>query len=196
MRPPATREPREPEAARTTRRDSENEGDHDIPHPREPSPCSYKHHLHVACSGEAPPGAGCPLAARALPGTLRPPPSAAGRGSCRTADGPLPEVSVQVRSWRRPPGHQVCEGGVGGACLLCAEASGSIGQSQGNPEWASGSPPIWRRGRRARRTAAGHRRRHAVLWRRGLGAALSLPASREEMGGLARKEAHVSCLSF
>lgn len=196
MRPPATREPREPEAARTTRRDSENEGDHDIPRPREPSPRSYKHHLHVACSGEAPPGAGCPLAARALPGTPRPPPSAAGRGSRCTADGPLPEVSVQVRSWRRPPGHQVCEGGVGGACLLCAEASGSIGQSQGNPEWASGSPPIWRRGRRARRTAAGHRRRHAVLWRRGLGAALSLPASREEMGGLARKEAHVSCLSF
>lgn len=196
MRPPATREPREPEAARTTRRDSENEGDHDIPRPREPSPRSYKHHLHVACSGEAPPGAGCPLAARAMPGTPRPPPSAAGRGSRCTADGPLPEVSVQVRSWRRPPGHQVCEGGVGGACLLCAEASGSIGQSQGNPEWASGSPPIWRRGRRARRTAAGHRRRHAVLWRRGLGAALSLPASREEMGGLARKEAHVSCLSF
>lgn len=196
MRPPATREPREPEAARTTRRESENEGDHDIPRPREPSPRSYKHHLHVACSGEASPGAGCPLAARAMPGTPRPPPSAAGRGSRCTADGPLPEVSVQVRSWRRPPGHQVCEGGVGGACLLCAEASGSIGQSQGNPEWASGSPPIWRRGRRARRTAAGHRRRHAVLWRRGLGAALSLPASREEMGGLARKEAHVSCLSF
>lgn len=47
MRPPATREPREPEAARTTRRDSENEGDRDIPHPREPSPRSYKHHLHV-----------------------------------------------------------------------------------------------------------------------------------------------------
>lgn len=196
MRPPATREPREPEAARTTRRESENEGDHDIPRPREPSPRSYKHHLHVACSGKAPPGAGCPLAARAMPGTPRPPPSAAGRGSRCTADGPLPEVSVQVRSWRRPPGHQVCEGGVGGACLLCAEASGSIGQSQGNPEWASGSPPIWRRGRRARRTAAGHRCRHAVLWRRGLGAALSLPASREEMGGLARKEAHVSCLSF
>lgn len=47
---------------------------------------------------------------------------------------------MQVHSWQRPPGHQVCEGGVGGACLLCAEASGSIGQSQGNPEWASGSP--------------------------------------------------------
>lgn len=92
------------------------------------------------CSGEAPPGAGCPLAARALPGTPRPLPSAAGRGSRCTADGPLPEVSVQVHSWQRPPGHQVCEGGVGGACLLCAEASGSIGQSQGNPEWASGSP--------------------------------------------------------
>lgn len=196
MRPPATREPREPEAARTTRWESENEGDHDIPRPREPSPRSYKHHLHMACSGEAPPGAGCPLAARAMPGTPRPPPSAAGRGSRCTADGPLPEVSVQVRSWRRPPGHQVCEGGVGGSLPTLCGSFWKYRPIPRQPRMGQWESPIWRRGRRARRTAAGHRRRHAVLWRRGLGAALSLPASREEMGGLARKEAHVSCLSF